>query len=188
MKPILLWLCAFTAGALAESPSPEKPKSKLAAKLEQSLVDRIENFELDLIYYGPKDKPFDRVTLSVQPLKPEAGVALHSVVQIDKAQALKIVSWLTEQGFFDRAIDDIIHDITLRAPDGPTYWLTVGGDKLGTRRLQWHEDLGWNLSTIRRLESLRTVLEKKPAAALDLLLARLAELRHRWEVEAPAKP
>ena len=58
----------------------------------------------------------------------------------------------------------------------PGYTLKVGN---------FHEDLGWGLPMLKRLDGLRKVLDGDAAKEMDLLLGRLSGLRKQWEKETP---
>ena len=55
-------------------------------------------------------------------------------------------------------------------------------------RVQWHQDLGWDSKMLERLDALKTVLDAKPAAALEQLLVRMSGLRREWKKQEQAKP
>jgi hypothetical protein len=180
---ICLWVLACAAWSDEVAPAEQKPSERTTER-EKQLKAGIAGFQLELTYIGPQDKPFYNLTLSVQPVAQLASDPFHPIVQIDQAQAEKIVRQLAADGFLDRAIDDQKQDITLRAPKGPTYFLTVRAQDPTFGRMQWHEDLGWNGKMLDRLDSLKNVLDPKPAAALDLLLGRLGGQRREWKQES----
>jgi hypothetical protein len=179
---ILGAFCLLILSAIASAEGRE-----MASKLAKQMRTGIASFRLDLTYYGPADKakaqPYN-LTLSVPPVEQLAKDPQRLIVQIKEAQAEKIISWLEERdGFFDRSIDDMSQDITLRAPKGPTYWLTVSYSVPTFGRMSRHEDLGWNAQMLKRLDSLKAELDKEPAGAIDQLLERLTDERRLWKAE-----
>jgi hypothetical protein len=173
----LVFLAAVPAD---DRPGAQLPPSEKSIKRAKELRAGVAGFQLSLNYFGPQDKPFYKLTLSVRAVEQLAIDPFHPMVEIDEAQAEKIIKALLADGFLDRAQDDRVQDITLRAPKGPTYVMTVRADTPEFGLVQFHEDLGWNLEMLERLDSLKSVLGQKPQAGLDSLLGRLAGQRQEW--------
>jgi len=172
--------CLGVLGSSARSEEPaaaDRPATALGRKREQDLKAGLAAFRLDLKYFGPQDKPFYQLTLSTQPVPQLASDPFHPLLVIDRAQAEKIVALLAGDGYLDRAVDELSQDITLRAPQGPTYYLNVQAQEDGIISVQMHEDLGWLPKLFDRLDALKKVLDPKPAAALDTLITRLGPRR-----------
>jgi len=148
-----------------ESPSddatagPEKP------------ID-VKQFRLILTYHGDSDKPFYNLILSVPPVSQQVS-PYNLFLPIDEGQARKIVAHLTASGFFRHArVTENQNDPTT----GPQYLLRVRqGDK------HYEETLGWDFSTILRLDGIRKTLDGEAAKFMDRLLGRLNGYQKEWE-------
>jgi hypothetical protein len=108
----------------AEKVDPEKETNAKAAERAKALKADAANFVLDLRYVGEADKPYYSVVLSTSKLLGAANDQVNSVVQIDKAQAEKIVDRLSADGFLAAARDVKRADV---AWTGLCYVLTVSG-------------------------------------------------------------
>ena len=190
MKTIFVTaICCLVLAATAIADDRQSPKpspSDKSSKLAKEMRAGIASFRLDVTFYGTLVKqqhPYYRLTLSMQPVEQLAKDPFHAIALIKEAEAQTIIGWLGSSGFLDRSIDDMSQDITPRAPKGPTYWLTVGYELPNAGQGKRHEDLGWNLQMLQRLDALKAVLGKESAGAMDLLLERMADDRRGWETE-----
>jgi hypothetical protein len=171
----------FLGAAAADEPAGGERPTEQAIERSKQLRSGVANFKLTLHFFGPQRKPFYNLTLSVPPVPQAAAEPFHPIVQIDEKEAEKIIQALVVDGFLDRAENDGAEDITLRAPKGPTYVLTIVAESPQFGRLSFHEDLGWKLAMLTRLDALKPALGDKSQAALDVLLTRLSGLRRQWQ-------
>ena len=190
MKTIFVTaICGVVLAATAfadDRQSPKPPLSDKASKLAKEMRAGIATFRLDVTFYGTlvkQQQPYYRLTLSVQPVEQLAKDPFHAIALIKEAEAQTIIGWLSTNGFLDWSIDDMSDDITPGVPKGPTYRLTVSHEVPNGGRGQRHEDLGWNLQMLQRLDSLKAVVGKESAGAMDLLLERMADERQGWEAK-----
>jgi hypothetical protein len=170
----LLLAAGIATTAHAQPPDPAKARAK---KLKES----VKTFRLELTYHGDEDKPFYRLTLTVQAIAKAENNPFYRFVQISEDQAKKIIDHLATDGFL-RGADDPIRDeyYELLPPTKPGYTMTVSG---------FYQDLGWGLPLLKRLDGLRKALDGQAAKDMDLLLGRLSGLREHWEnAESPAGP
>jgi len=155
----------------------------------KTVSDRIEWLEI-LIEYGerrwgrgPQDLRFYSLTLQV-PTDAVIADAKWAIVSVSRRTGLKLVNALAKDGFFDRA-RDLVADMEC-LPGGVYYTLQVStGD--ADRPYKYREEIGWDLGTLRRLDSLREVLDGDAQAAMDKLLGALASHRRAWQ-RAAAEP
>ncbi|QDU94456.1 hypothetical protein [Lignipirellula cremea] len=165
---LLLFLLGVFSPALALGATP-RPAEERAQSLEKNL----QAFQLRLLYHGPQDKPFYNLSLSVQPLEQLASDPFHPLLQIDEAQAKKIIQFLATDGFLEQATELPAQRKRFLPASG--YTLTVNGQDVAL-----HAELGWDLAMLQRLDGLHKVLEGKPAAAMQTLIGRLAGYRKLW--------
>jgi len=165
----LLLVVGFATTAHAQQVDPAKYRAK---KLKES----VKTFRLELLYNGPEDKPFYRLTLSVPPVAKAEDKPFYRNTQISEEQAKKIIDHLATDGFLGGA-DDLMRDeyYVLPPPTKPGYTMRVGG---------LSQDLGWGLPLLKRLDGLRKVLDGQAAKGMDSLLGRLSGLRKQWMKEA----
>jgi hypothetical protein len=151
-------------------------KTKQAVAKVESQID---SMELNILYTGPQPGANPYLTLNlnmwvVQPPRPEPpGMML---VYMPKWYRRQWLYSLADDGFFDRAIE---------APlkwEGPKYSIVLGAHDFG-----WHEDLGWNTQTGKRLDALRKEMLGDAAKQMEALLKRLEPDRKEWE-KAAVKP
>jgi beta-lactamase regulating signal transducer with metallopeptidase domain/protocatechuate 3,4-dioxygenase beta subunit len=187
---------AFTATAAKNAPGePVRAVSnpvvieiisarEIAARPER-LKSQKNAFELRLAYHGPRENPNQS---GVDPIR---SLILHttlvdydllhgwSAISISEEQAARIVNHLQVEG----SLVDALPFTEDRPPpdlDGPAYSLTVKGPE----NLVLYKPVGWGLTVLDFLERLRTVLDGKPAEALDQLMAVLGPQRKQWEAVA----
>lgn len=164
---LLLTMLVLLAAGPATQPSP-----KAAARLKQ-LKAEPEQFRLLLYYEGDQDKPYYQLWLEATPQPREDVLAFELIVPIKADQANRIIDHLAADGFLDTARDG--DEKRLRSPS-PNYRLTVHGQNIDLQ-----EDLGFDLSMLKRLDALRASLDGDAAKKMDILLARLSGHRAEWE-------
>ena len=160
---------AIDTAAVAES--GERPETQQQIKAQgQSPID-LDDFQIDLEYRGPSDKPFYHLSLGTAPMKEEAR-SFHKVSSIDRDQAAAIARWLEGSEFFEHARKSEPQATQRR---GAHYILRVtSGDVTLT------ETLEWDLGLLARLDSMREVLSEDLQSTFDLLLGRLSGYRRIW--------
>jgi len=161
----------FLAVRIGTVPSPK------AAERAKAFKNAVEHFRLAIqIHNAPKlDPPLLGLLLAVRPADDEAT---RPGVTIDKAQAERIIDYLTNEGFLDQAAD--IAGKAYVPPDHTAYTMTL----MGPAPMKLCQELGWNLAMYRRLEGLKTVLTGEAKSSMDDLLKRLAGYRRQWEGSA----
>lgn len=78
--------------------------SEKAAERADFLKRNLDTLQLQLVYYGPQDKPYYALTLSVLPVPQLASNPFHPNIQIKEDEAGRIVDHLSKEGFFDQAV------------------------------------------------------------------------------------
>ncbi len=63
------------------------------------------------------------------------------------------------------------------------YHFTVA-ECLATQMIEYDEPIGWDLSTVKKLDALRAVVEGDPGHEMDVLINRLSGFRKQWEKQA----
>lgn len=168
-------IACFVVTAVRAEP-PDTPTKKAKERAE-ALKGNPKEFQLQLLYHGPQDKPSYNLTLSVEPVDQLASDPFHPKVRIDEEQATKIINHLAKEGFLDQATDPRVEK---KAPlTTPGYSLTVNG-----KDLMWRAELGWDLKMLKRLDELQATLDGKAAEAGKTLIARLGGYRRDWEKAA----
>ena len=173
---LLIALTAYAAPALA---APATQPSPAAVEKAKALSAHLDTFRLDLIYRGNADKPFYWLTLSVTPADELRSSPFHLHVQIDQAQARKIIDHLQTDGTLDDAVDFAQGDKPPVAPE-PHYTLLLFS---GTQpeKHEYIRSLGWNKPLLVRLDALKSILSGEAAKQMQTLLDRLSGLRREWE-------
>jgi len=159
--------------------------SPKAAKLARLVKADVASFTLNILYFGPQDKPYYELTLRVPVVKDKRS-AFQPAAQLTANAARKVIDHLAADGFFDRATDireaTVIKPKRPVMPKGPAYTLSVSGAKG-----RWFsEPIGWDLKMLARLDALAMVLDADGARKMTLLLGRLSGLRKQWQ--AKVKP
>jgi hypothetical protein len=181
----LLLLGVGRTGAAAESPR-KQPSAKAAARAGQ-LLSGARSFRLDILHYGPTDKPFYNLTLSVPWLARSVEPPFHPLVLIDADEARKIIGYLGESGALDNAQEG--ESIAPgRAPTTAYYVLNIRAEPKSWQKVMYQESLGWGLPMLDRLEGLRKSLRGDAAGKMDLLLGRLSGSRKTWQREGSSQP
>jgi hypothetical protein len=167
-----------------------KPEAKAVtdktAQRAKGLKVNIDDFELDLRYYGESGKPYYRVTLAGPAAYRRQGNALrkrrpfHKIVPVGKTLAGKIVDHLAADGFLKNAGQwDSRARVLRAAPKGPVYRMTVRG--MGHWVL--YEDLPWDATMVRRLTALRGAVPKPmPPAGWHGLCSKCSRLMFTADV------
>ena len=142
------------------------------------------SFFLELLYRGDQDKPFYAVVLQATELEKEYP-PFTGTARVTEDEASRIVDCLAADGYL--ALAQGTAAAGLPVPLGPCYTLTVRANPAGPGRPapEFHEDLGWGLPMLRRLDGLRKVLDGDAAKAMDALLGRMSGFRKAWS-GAPA--
>ncbi|MGD0899574.1 MAG: hypothetical protein ABR915_17225 [Thermoguttaceae bacterium] len=166
----LLLIAGIAIAANAQQPDLAQVRAK-------ELKAGIKTFRLTLNYNGDEDKPFYRLILSVPPIGYDRNNPFYRLAQLSEEQASKIIDHLAQDGFLEKAADQRSKQ-KRPPPTMPGYTLTVG---------DFHQDLGWGLPMLKRLDGLRKVLDGDAAKGMDFLLGRLSGLRQQWEKEEKAK-
>lgn len=151
-----------------------KPSEKTAERAKR-LRDKIDDFSLQLQYFGQTEKPYYGLTLHVREMNVEEQKTspFQRRVQISKDQAGKIIDYLAASGYLDSAMDATLKDIKM--PPGPAYVANANVPKL-----ELWGDLGFGQDMFKFLDGLRAVLDEKDAADnMDLLLGRLSGMRKK---------
>jgi hypothetical protein len=170
----------FKAAVAGEKPAADSGKER-AEKLKVDL----DSFALGLRYYGPQDKPFYILTLSVQAIPRRKSTPFMLDAVIDKETASKIIDRLLDAGILARA-DEVPRnrlDRLRKAPDGPCYVLTVEGNKL-----ELEDNLGWGPDLAKQLLALRVLVKDDAAKQMDVFLGRLSGSFKEWTGKPYAPP
>ena len=168
-----LGACLLLSGQAAPRSRPATGSTG-PARLAKELKANVKKFTVALICYGPQDKPYYRLLLTVIPIERKKE-PFEMIRFLNGKQAEKIIDHLRAEGFLSRAGNIANKEIAL--PKGPAYTLSVSGPK----GIHLHEDLGWDLAMLARLDALRKVLDGRPADGMDRLLERLSDQRKKWE-------
>ncbi|MEQ8785714.1 MAG: hypothetical protein RIC55_05425 [Pirellulaceae bacterium] len=177
-----LLLCLALLAAPADDAATPQETSRLVARRAETLKQSVASFRLTLRYHGEQGKPFYGVTLSVPAVAATGDNPFDRVTRIDQAQALRLIDALAEQGFLEDASP-------LAEGDAPPAKFVSGyGLLVATDDLVLHDELGWDLAMLAKIDALRKVLRGEPAKDMDLLLARLSGLRAAWEAAAKVNP
>lgn len=145
----------------------------------------VAKFQMDILYQGASDKPFHNYTFSSTPVK-RKSTPTWQVQENDPekmANAVAVYQWLHDTQFLHHATAGDINELP---PADQRYIIRVkSGDST------YFEDLGWDIGTLLRLDSLADVLEaaestsptidQQPETLLDPLLSRLSGLRRQWQ-------
>ena len=151
-----------------------KLKDELTPARTKKLTAAVDKFTLDVRYFGEQGKPMYNVTLRV-PTVDDKRPRFSPAAQLTKKQALALIDHLAKDGYLRRAGNVAFKE--MKMPKGPTYCLFARGPK----DLELHEDLGWSLKMIHRLEALRDACEGDGRKAMDRLLGRMSGHKKRWE-------
>lgn len=169
-------------GQLATKPTPFEISDKAAALSDtakeraKALKDTIDNFQLQLSFFGPEEKPYYRLTLSCFAVVQDGKNPFYQKVRIDKAQAEKLIDHLAAKGFLDRA--DNIFGKRLEPFGGPTYVCEMRGPE----KVILMEDLGWGGKLLKSLDEIRQSLDGDAAKKMDTLIGRLGGIRSTDEM------
>ena len=145
------WFYLFCSSG-AVPPTKESDKSKTAQPLSK--------------------KQYDELRMSVRPFVYQSpGPTVH-LIQLTRAQAKKLIEYLTTEGYLQQAIEPGKQELPNRDLSKNCCSLQVS-----TRNLQLHEDLGWGPGMLKRLDGLRGELDGEAAQAIDAILAGLADER-----------
>jgi len=169
---VLLSTTLLAAGLFAAPFAAAPVGPDLAAARAAALKADVENFQLALTYIGQSDKPYYNLLLSVP--KPTLDLAdpCHLRARLTAAEALELIKLLETSGLLTRAVDA---QTTKYQDQSPSYRLTAtAGDT------QLTTSLGWNLETLKHLDTLRKPLTGEAANRMDTLLARLSGHRREW--------
>jgi beta-lactamase regulating signal transducer with metallopeptidase domain/protocatechuate 3,4-dioxygenase beta subunit len=147
----------------AAQPALEKERAK-AMKAD------IRHFVLDIRYHGDQDKPYYNLRLSVAPVPAaEQNQPFDLRAQITERQAADIIDYLYS----------VAPKKAINRSDDPGYALTAGA---------YHEEMGWDLAMLGRLECIDTFLDGDPGKNLGQLLQRLSGFKKQWEQAQGAAP
>ena len=156
------------------------PKAaRRAEERAEQLKAAIKSFTLTLSYYGPQDKPYYWLFLSVPPIPPTKSTAFHLKSPLTEDEAQQLIAYLATDGFLERA-EDLSGNPARPIREGSGYVLTVRVEPKEGAFFTLSEDLGWGLEMLRRLDALRKVLPARSAGLMDTLLARLEGHRREW--------
>jgi hypothetical protein len=171
---------------LAESGAPPVPATVAptgrTAERVARLKANLETFELDVWPHLTKQdhsKPFYELKVGVHESVLWVDRSNSSIQQarISKEQAAKIVDYLAQEGFLERAEQIAPAEPGKRAyREGYVMQVFVNPAK----GEGFEEQLGWNLAMLQRLDGLRQILEGDAAKAMDRLLGRMSGLRQEW--------
>lgn len=159
---------------------------EIACALERAKAvrERLKRFTFGIQYgncWGSSTPPFNSLTLRTWSQR-EQRRPDWPAVQVTPEKAMQLLDLLVRSGFLARAID--LTDGQRPGIKGPCYMflLTTHDEK---HSFVYRENLGWNLTTIRRIGSLASVLDTDELAGpLNVLLAKLEPYRKEWEKAA----
>jgi hypothetical protein len=118
------------------------------------------------------EKNYGELRMSVRPFVYQSpGPTVH-LVRLTRAQAKKLIEYLTTEGFLQQAVEPAKQNVPKRDLSENCYTLQVS-----TQNLQLHEDFGWGPGMLKRLDGLRAALDGEAARAMDAILAGLADER-----------
>jgi hypothetical protein len=181
MKRVAWFISAAAILLVSGLPRPETKETKLtekAAGRARQLEANVKLFKLQLIYNGQSDKPFYHALLSVPPIGVKRSSPFYLQARITEDQAKKLIGYLANEGFLDRADEIPLSDRAVReAKPGYTIMVSAGW-------VSFDEELGWDLPMLKRLDGLKNVLEGDAAKQVETFLARLAGQRKQWEHES----
>jgi hypothetical protein len=182
MKQVAWIISAAAILFFSGSVGPQtKPTEKAAARARQ-LKAAVKSFQLQLKYNGQSDKPYYEGVVSVTPIDMTKRPAFIRYGHITEDQAKKLIGYLANEGFLDRAVEAKVITAAERRIAKlatPGYTLTVSAGSVSLV-----EDLGWGLPMLKRLDGLKEVLEGNAAKPVEIILARLAGERKQWEEES----
>lgn len=167
---LVLGLILIVSGS---SSAAEQPADR-AVRRAKGMKQAIRQFGLHLYFHGDADKPYYRLTLSVQGGWNSSDPNFRQA-RITAGQAEAIIDHLLADGFLDRAV----HAERFIQQSKLGYHMRVHIDDNGVT-----EDLGWGLPMLKRLDGLRKVLKGDAAKEMDVLLDRFAEQRKEWEQDS----
>jgi len=165
---------AAFAAAVSKALKLRPSKATLTAlrRARQLKVD-IRDFVLEVWYYGPKDKGYHRLYLTV-PTTLRTERRFEMIRFLDARQAGKIIDHLAAEGFLNRAAE--VGEKANVVYKGPAYFMTV---PRGAKRLE--ATLGWGPEMLARLDALRKVLDGEAGKAMDTFLKALEPQRKKWQ-------
>ncbi|HTU24585.1 MAG TPA: hypothetical protein VMF30_04260 [Pirellulales bacterium] len=170
-------------------PPPPLADRERAAKLQAE----IESLRINLGFSGAADsrandakeavpaKRYHEVRLSVVPLPHPSDRSVY-VGELTEGQARRLIEFLSTDGFLRDAAELDRQEVPLRDMSKDCCTLQVF-----TRNLSLHEDFGWGLPMLKRLDGLRGAVEGEAAQALDAILASFAAERKDWQAAAAAE-
>ena len=181
------WIISAAAILLVSGlPRTETKLTEKAAGRAHQLKADVKSFRLQLSYHGDSDKPYNQALLYVFPISQEKrSNNFYQMARITEDQAKKLIGYLADEGFLDRAVDAKVRaaaerQIAMLATPGYTLTVSAG-------RVSLVEELGWGLPMVKRLEGLKKVLEGDAAKQVGAILARLAGERKQWERESKSQ-
>ena len=140
------------------------------------LLQKIDTFELRVQFLLVPKTPERMMVLSVVPGPAgERPHTLHAV--ISKAEARKIITYLTTETFLAWALDSRdMMAMSIVVSANPRCIVSVR-----TSEYACSQNLGWGPPMLGRVDALRKVLEGDAAKVMDKLLKRLEACRQQWQ-------
>lgn len=195
-----LALCLATAGVVSSTENDTRAEevvddtvdlassdsangTEIQTERADTLRGDADKFEFSLEYRGEQDKPYLSLLLEGPATPPRGPLPVGwTGARLSEQQVLKLIELLKTEGFLESASDVAFRDMAY--PKGPTYTLIVRGPE----KLEFYEDLGWDLKMIRRLDAMAAVLEGDAAEEMEKLITRLSGHREKWQTTSAVSP
>ena len=169
---------------LKEIEAEFKKRTHPTAVQRAELLKGTKRFRLVLQYHGRQPWLSRYLSLDLFTLRPvEHWKPRHCRrAGISRDQAARIIDHLAAEGFLEHSVNILAVDHQ-RSLARANYSLTIRGPAKTILR----EDLGWSLEMLKRLDSLRKVLDGDAAKAMDKVVNRLRKHRKQWEAKPGKK-